>query len=373
MIDKAFTKYCETKNPVHLFGVEGGTRDLIIENARKAIKLYKEPKNVYYYRGINAVDMLDDIEHFNFPCVDYNPLEWVSNSCYVDSVFVAFFAIPCDFTKDNILEVKLVAEPYGKVRYVCTKSNVSSESSNTEDLKNRKKVQVEISKIAYSLRGQGEFVKNCLQLRKALVVCPHSENFHAGGQQDAGEYFAYILSMFPNTQKTKSEMKTFAKLNGLWNETNSVINWGGSIIWNVYADYLKEFDDFTLTRELLTLSETTRNIRKVNTMLDSPYIIIHVHRIDPVTQKYINKQIIPTQHITLDTGKRFVLTAIVTWDNYHYTAYFRCKENWFHYDDSLKQQIRKIGSYSQLLLTDDKDKPPVYSNGIIYFYSLPNY
>ena len=102
------------------------------------------------------------------------------------------------------------------------------------------------------------------------------------------------------------------------------------------------------------------------TLIDSPYIIFGFNKLSP--NGFIKTSIIPSQTISLESGSRFQLIAIVIYSTKHYTSYFKCGTNWYYYND-LVSEMRFVGTFEKLL----ESKPSPITNGTLYFYSrLPD-
>jgi hypothetical protein len=87
-----------------------------------------------------------------------------------------------------------------------------------------------------------------------------------------------------------------------------------------------------------------------------------------ITYKGINRnKIIPEDQISLlGTGRKLNLVGIVIYNNAHYTAVFRCANQWFYYDDLNHNQVDKIAdNVQQLIKWRDW---LVCTQGTLYFY-----
>ena len=132
-------------------------------------------------------------------CQNIKGLSNRGNSCYIDSILLALFAVPCVFTNlllnmdlnaNKIPENFLGGFPCGKNR--------------EEDLANRKQVQEQLRLIVNSIRGEGKQLKYCTNLRQTFRNCSDDENYYDNMQKDSGEFLGYLLSMFPLNVATKS-------------------------------------------------------------------------------------------------------------------------------------------------------------------------
>lgn len=376
------TRFCETTNPLFLFNVSDWAKQVLLQIAPTSLALHGASKSIYTERALYVLDILSEVEPLHFACEDFEPLNWIGSSCYVDSDLMVLLAVPNQFITDTILNVKLTAEPVGRHNYVCTKKLPIGQKANpVTDLANRKKVQGSLVEIAKSLRGTGD-VPNCTSLRKILAACPHPENFHMAGDRDAGEYLAYILSMFPaSNQATVTTTVSISEDDGeTWTVESTSTNERSSIVWNVLPATLKKLP----STEYLTLSslledvdteDTDTGVKETNTTMNTtPYLVLHANRGDPDLEEddedfMIDTKILPTEHITFLDGSRVVFSGVVMWKNGHYTAYLRCGTGWYYYDDT-GGAVEDPISYKEMLSYDeDEDRPLVQVNGTLYFYT----
>lgn len=388
---KHMADFCKNSNPVALMMISDENKKLLLKVAPISYSVHRFSKDIYTDRSLNVMDILSPVEPLNFTCEDFEPLDWIGSSCYADSALMALFAVPNEFITNNMLNATLKPFPSGRHKYICTKKMPIGQKASPEiDLANRQKVQASLVDIAESIRRTGK-VANCTSLRKILEACPHPEKFHKTGDRDSGEYLSYLISMFPETEvatvtTTISKSKDAGKT---WNTVSSAINKHGSIIWNVSPYTLKEISDNTYytTGALLesldvedTSTEEGEELTETNdTFTTSPYLIIHAQRADPELSEddegfFIDKKILPTEHITFFDGSRVALSAIVMWKQAHYTAYIRCRSEYYYYDDGVGKVEDPI-SYMDMLMYDDRSthddingRPLVQTNGTLYFY-----
>ena len=110
-----------------------------------------------------------------------------------------------------------------------------------------------------------------------------------------------------------------------------------------------------------------RRIQKIN-VINAPYLIFYLERggVEKGKNKFYRNEIIPDLEITLESGKKLNLTSIVIKtgevDSGHYTCYYKCKDEWYFYND-LSSTIKDIGSYKNLLKNKD-----VKTSSTLLFY-----
>ena len=104
---------------------------------------------------------------------------------------------------------------------------------------------------------------------------------------------------------------------------------------------------------------------------------------------FLNRPVIPRQVLTLPSGRRLTLGAIVVYRGAHYTCYFRygCSENsvnWYYYDDTgvdtsnqkwmdqpqgrRNDKILPIGKFSDMVSASGIGLPNPSTNGTEYYY-----
>ena len=105
--------------------------------------------------------------------------------------------------------------------------------------------------------------------------------------------------------------------------------------------------------------------------MDSPYLIIGIPRIILSTDKngnlissYYHNRITPDKTITLGSGKILNFTSVIIYQGSgrtgHYWCYFKCNEQWYHYND-IGGQLNKIDDVYKI--------DEVYTQGSLYFYT----
>lgn len=378
---EVMVKFCTTSDPALLFLVGPKQKWVLLNYAPVALGLYRGVNNLYVERALNALDILTPVAPLHFECDEFEPLQWIGASCYVDSVLMSLLAVPNRYITDTLLNVTLEALPSSKAKYPCSHSVGKKKADPETDLANREKVQGALNDIAESLRGTGD-VPNCTSLRAILKACPDPERFHLPGDRDASEYLAYILRMFPETAQVKS-VTTITKSSDsgkTWTIDSQTVHTNDSILYSVRAHRLLAIPkgEFVTTGSLLEESDDTvvygKIYRTVTAVESAPYLIINALRGHPELNEddegfFIQSQILPTEHITFASGKMLALSAIVMWMDAHYTAYVRCGSGYYYYND-LTGAVEDPISYSEMLAREDNAEgvPDVKTNGTMYFY-----
>ena len=353
-------------------------------------KISKSTGAIYYYNTKTGESSwkIPIVKDNSIKCSNIRGLKWKGNSCYIDSTLVALFSTPCQFT-DNILNMNLSKNPISRFvggSYPCG-------MSYDEDLQNRQMVQNQLNIIAQSIRGSNTIVEYCFNLRETFRRCPDPENYYDNRIKDAGEFLGYILSLFPVNTAVKRRQTyatndmSFKPSFGSLIETSDITDRNSSIIHQVDSfrllalkgektglnNFIKQRED-TYPNELAEedlFFPNNGNIgykRRITyeTLVSAPYIVFSLKRVNIFTN-FINTEIIPVPEITLKSGERFFLSAIVIFENLHYTCTFLCENTWYYYNDmdSTKYYIQRIGTYNDML----KIRPSPMRNGTQYYYT----
>jgi len=337
-------------------------------------KKFLSSTNQYFFFNVNS-----NISQWKLPVYCNKGLEWTGNSCYMDSILQSLFGCEGNILMNKILYTNLDMD---------TRKNLCS-------VKDRKDIQEELRKITSFIRGlsNGNEKNTVKNFRKLLKKCPYKgagnhEQFYGKNMRDSGEFLGYLLNMFPVSESAKTVTINYATNDLSENvpdknliETSRVIDTKGSIIitidslgiksntktsdfLTIYQDTgkLDEDDMFIPTEGIGKGKKYYRNIKKTE-MINSISVIFSLFRNNPITEEYIDTMIIPEEKITLSSGKKLELTAITVYTLRHYVCYFKCNNEWYLYDDTEKENVTKIGTYSDLNLQQ------IGMNGTQFFYN----
>lgn len=305
-------------------------------------------------------------------------LSWTGNSCYMDSILQSIFGPGVDNTLAR--EILYTNLNYDKRKNLC-------------DVKYREIIQSKLQEISDTIQNiSKKDIKDVRAFRKVLRRCPYGgageeEQFYGTDMRDAGEFLAYILNFFPISDKAVKKEKKYVTNEGeelkLIDES---IDYNSSIIININWQKLLLSEGLSLENFLSDETELTfdlpfnvdqypgqfKNRVTLIEIIDSPAVIFSVERVtllrniisstdddDDDETYYIDKNISVPNWITLSSGKSLKLSAIVIYESAHYTCYFKCKNEWYYYNDMATPKIIK----------QELDKELVGKQGTQYFYA----
>lgn len=254
------------------------------------------------------------------------------NSCYMDSVIIALFTV-----KNKIID-----------KYILYK-DLNSISKKWISCNSRDDIRAELLRITDSLRGGPENIKDVRTLRTYLQNCKGSQDFHKGGMQDPGEFLLYLFNIFEVstmtrrrktyiTNSTTNPPKDYIKISEDFEYCTPVVNIPHHKIKRGLdiSSFLNETDDAIFSKENFYTHKQTgitykRRIEN-NIVLSSSYIVFNIERVT-ISEEFINTQIDVPTVLTLRDNSTLELHAAVTYENRHYTSYFKNNEKWYYYDD----------------------------------------
>lgn len=361
----ATIKNCDYKIPTNWVRVKSRTQD-----------------KFYFYDKMNGTTQW----FLPFPSDQCNKsLSWKDNSCYIDSILQSIFGPGVNNTLAR------------EILY--TNLNFDKRTTNLCDVKHREKIQRKLRRISDTIQNiSKKDIEDVTEFKEALKNCPYSgagrtEQFYGTAMRDAGEFLNYILNFFPVSDKAvreetkyvtnEGESLKFQRLSKDYNSSIIIkVFWEKLIepkqqlsLENFLRDEIESTFDEPFTVEEVQGQQFTRRFT-VREIIDSPAVIFSVDRVtfyknifpstddyggyDPNARTYyIDTNISVPNRITLSSGKSLKLSAIVIYRSHHYTCYFKCKNEWYYYDDKASPKIIK----------QDLDKKLIEKQGTQYFYT----
>jgi hypothetical protein len=387
--------------------------------ARRTLKSWKEKeivnpetnRPIKFYKGVfNKLNK--ECAVFN-DCTQLRGLRNVSGvSCYLDSALFLLLAIPNKHIDKYMLQKELTA------------SNIGKMCSATDDQKNLEAavaIQDELNRIAFKIRNGPNLsdsskleCRNLWRILKRHCKNPPSifHRFYEVEQKSPSDVLKFLFQLFAfdstwrlSMTSTTSWKRTPAdkKFNPAYKSvitTNNI-----SCIWEVPFEIIMQTPRTDL-RRLLSQTDTTTlsqenphyadqdQVTRQNplfyykkvTKLDKmpPFLVFDIARVNVLTGRYIQTEINPNQIL-----QDMALYGIIVQRGYgddddedddedtddqqgygvtdigggHYTAYFKCKDVWYEFDD-MGAVITCIGSYERLVKNTD-----VARRGVMYMYT----
>jgi len=321
--------------------------------------------------------------------------EWVSNSCYLDSVLWVLFSSPSPFTDNKILFSRLPAEKLHRLAPCGDGLNDMNEKVFLE-------FQMCFRKAAYYFRcGVGP--KDCSAFRRLYrkwyntpqCVRFHSKTrFHSGEQQEAHELLQFILSLYGmNGQEnygaiSKQEfyygVSKTPRPETLWKFIYDRKDKSQSIVWNVSFQTLRNMTSQERTMknflqhqdDIWNISKQHKNchfnaMRTVHSLIKfADLLVFSLERANPIQQTISHFRVHLDPTLTDKKGKTLHLTGIICHqgnspNSGHYTAfnYSRTEKKWYFYDD-MNLPIQKIGSWEEM-----KSIRYIFTHCVLIFYT----
>ena len=393
MSDDPLTKYIEEKDTLGLRLASNYIKNFFLKNIPNCIYTYKNVFNIYRKRGLEVYDLLSRIEDDDTCDISkLKGLEWIGNSCYLDSTLFALLCNESEFIHKYILDTPLKIRDNAREIKCNVNANDIEGDITIIDWVNRTKIQEQLKYIYNHITNGGENDSyKCTNLRNVLKLCPGARLFQGEDIAESGEFLRFILSLF-ETNVAVVNFTTYATSSLTENpsfrdlvKTSAILHDNASVIHyietsqimktpqNLYYE-LRSFirykdDSGILTDDNLFLFEGRKYKRRIRVveLVDTPYLIFEIGRFFGEGVFYRTK-IIPNEIITLNNMKSFCLSSIVVFSNSgaHYTCYFRCGNIYYYYND-IESSFEKIGNYNDLLMVNKGPNP--ITNGVLYYYT----
>lgn len=359
---------------------------------KKAVNPKTNRKIKFYTDTFNKVENECNVYH------DCKSIKGMKNieafSCYLDSVLFVLLIIPNKHIDKALLHKKLNAHNIGNV---CFKKNP------TKNLEAANRIQDELQKISFSIRN-GRHIgshtcQNFLNIIKRFCKQSSYPKFFASQQRAPNDFIEFLFDLFNVDAYFKNEIvvkniykkKHYSPI--LKGFTSHATTKNAHCIWNIPNEllepdahlrrYLRVADvshygkddplflqaDTTKQHPIL-YKKATRAFKKL-----PPFLIFEVTRVQVMTGEFNDSRIVPDRYI-----KNLSLYGIIVHLGYkeptnpidalsggigsgHYVAYFKCKGEWYEYDD-LEAEVSHVGSYEDLI-----NETSACTRGTLYFYS----
>lgn len=373
-------KFCYTGNTHYLKYINKSTELFMIPAAKVALEEHF-PNSYYYNRAISIIDTFTPVPPL-LKCVSLTGPSNIGNTCYMDSVLFAMFAIP------NIVLNNLTVNSTFKIRYT---EDICGKNIN-QDLIIRTDINNSIKKLVKSMHTKNISSQiSCYNLKQKIKKCKRLLVYYGDAQQDAGEFLTHIIDIYDDINVAEKATTTYVTNNITeYNTDNmkiigtvtdkkaSIIKFVDAITLSFYGKnvdirtFLSSTEDSgVFTKDNLYYDENRDSyIRRIakESIVSTPYLIFNIQRLNPIDGKKSKIKIYPSEIITLPiSGQRFSLSAIVVHlggsSGGHYIAYIRCENKWLLYDD-MEDGIEEIGTFKNLV-----NQKITLTSGTLYFYT----
>lgn len=288
-------------------------------------------------------------------CNQITGLDWIGNSCYLDTSLICLFTTPNSYT-DTMLSMQL--------KNFSTNNIKNCSVDKHEDIRIRSEIQYKLALIAYSIRGQTPKVETCVDLRTTISQCQNTsiEDFSSDDMQDSGEFISFITQIFPlfstleNTTTVSNSEEDFPKESEQVYIDTITDKFGSIVQPIVNFESNESIQDFTNRLQVTKLDDENLYYHKgvgYNTtikrcrIVDAPYLIFDLKRLTYAGYNKTRIQI--PEKISLDSGKEFKLIGITLYQSRHYTAAILCDNQWYHYNDIPTSEIIHLGNFDNMV------------------------
>lgn len=243
-----------------------------------------------------------------------------NNSCYINSILVALFAMPYEYLTKNIL-------------------------LNNND----KTLMLSLQTIVLSMRIFENTIFTSDQLRKELSKYPSFVGYLKGETEDVYEFFSNIFTHFKVYSQAIEHKYKPNKVVEI-TETESI----PTVLVNleVFMKYSTfNLCDFDFENENFTLNDNT-NIVKITKFKNPKFLALNI--LHARTLNFTTK-VIPSEQ--LKTYPNLQLMSIILYNKLicHYTCVYRVVDDWYEYDDLRGSPVllsdKNLSNYEHILTT----------------------
>lgn len=299
-------------------------------------------------------------------------LTFYANSCYQDSVFMALFAERNLFIEEHLLHADIHTILQKPEMVKCL----------NDPYNDRKLLQNELSRIAKTIRNEGENVETCSAFRKLIKNCPATQKFESSLTQDAGEFLMYLFNLF-RIETNKIQRKTLLENTAEGTKLEFDVMIMETPCYSILADTLQGKRSVLPSSTLVSIDVADfdkKNLYKgkdgelynrkteIRKLVSSSYLVFYVQRLAYNMQGHeirLETEFVLENSVQVGSRELF-LSAIVVHERHHYTCFVRVENVWFYYDDM--GTMDKIGSLHDV--ENHHMRPSVL--GVLYFYTYSN-
>lgn len=286
-------------------------------------------------------------------------LNWIDNSCYLDSILFCLFASSKTFI-DDMLNKNL-----DNIKQEINDDSTTNFCGKEQDISNRKQVQTQLKNIYNSITRQGKRVEDCSEFRKSIVNCRglgDEDPYHTDEQGDAGEFLVYLFKILP-VKKAIKKIITYGSL--MYDNKASVVH----VVNNEYL--------MTFPKAGVIISELIKEKDDGDTIVSAPIIVVSVKRLieEKPKKRICYTPIYPDETISIEDGTKFGLYAVVMHTGIcHYVCVAKYDEIWYYFDDvpyGKDQKLKKFNTFEDVVDSSFVDESGILNpltHGTQYFY-----
>ena len=283
-------------------------------------------------------------------------LKYAENTCYMDSILMSLLQHPTKFIWNNILTKDL--------------SQIKSECKNIQA------IQHELQTLTASINSG--FVQNICNVNnfqeEIKKNCNGDQAFGQKGQQDPQEFIKFLYKIFGITVEQYRLHETYTRQEAdeqvenivAYNTERRVLSIGvgyemveseNPVQYTINIREKQRVDNWIQHKD----KTSYKDVNKRYTLKDAQDWIIYA-RISSEIIGSDDIQFTPDEFIQIknknnenNENKFFKLTRIIINHGGHYTAYIKCGDIWFHYNDKINL-FKNIGEFGNLITQQNVQK-----------------
>ena len=316
-------------------------------------------------------------------------LNWIDNSCYLDSILFCLFASPKTFIDDMLN--KNLDNISQEIKDDST-TNFCGKDSDA-DIDNRKQVQKQLKNIYNSITRKGKPVEDCSEFRRSIVNCRglgDEDPYHTAEQGDAGDFLVYLFKILPvkkaikkiieyGTDDLSPSPSNPTEISTVYDKSSVVYVVDNNILLDLpetgsyISDLIKEIND---SGEQY-YDKTYKRLIQIRTIVSAPIIVVSVKRLieEKPKKKICYTSIYPDETISIEDGTKFSLYAVVMHTGgCHYVCVAKYDEIWYYFDDvpyGKDQTLKKFNTFEDVVDASFVDGSGILNpltHGTQYFY-----
>ena len=296
-------------------------------------------------------------------------IDWSDNSCYLDSLLVAFFNTKDKIIEDLILNVEI--NDYGSEKLRILGLKIQEELTKKYKIISNQ-IKIKQKQTCVNLRKLlNTYYKKLIKINPDKRILFESNDNWTTSQLDVFELFEFILTIFKIPETTLkiqeganiiySNFKNLIPIDFIYNK--KVLK-----IQDIYPTYTLKYKLDKDNQYKNSKGKKQSYFTKKYEILKGNKLFISIYRNQGEDDKS-NIKVIPCDKIKLkENSFNLYLTAIIlhygsSVHNGHYICLYKCDNNWYEYNDMDTSGIKKIGKISEIIKNVNYTKNIV---GLVY-------